>query len=78
VGGALDRKSHAAIKAATLATNVPTELSTSLGSPPLLRRSLSRPASWDDATVTPMKPPVHPKIIKAAAMPTASNNEIPA
>jgi hypothetical protein len=24
VGGALDRKSHAAIKAATLATNVPT------------------------------------------------------
>ena len=66
------------MKAVALATKVPAALSTSLGWPLLRRGSTPCAAAGDDARATPMKLPVHPKIIRAAAVPTASNQEIPA
>ena len=66
------------MKAVALATKVPAALSTSLGWALLRRGSAPCAAAGDDARATSMKLPVHPKIIRAAAVPTASNQEIPA
>ena len=63
------------MNAVALATNVPAALKTSLGWMLLRRRCIPCPAAGGDAMVTPMKLPVHPKIISAAAVPTASKKK---
>ena len=65
------------MNAVALAAKVPAALSTSLGWTLRRRRGIPCPAAGGDAMVTPMKLPVHPKIISEAAVPTASKKETP-